>query len=156
MEWKNLRQVLDKCGEELKNEYKRNLEATGNVASGNLANNITYRVVIDDDSYDVILTLEDYFIYVENGRNPGKFPPVDAILSWIRIKPIIPRADDKGNLPTEDTLAFLIGRKIAKEGIKGNHMFEKTKETVYYQYKTMIEEAIEQDVVSMIEKEITI
>lgn len=156
MEWTNLYQVLNKYGAALKDAYKRNLEATGNVASGNLANNITYRVVIDDDSYDVILNLEDYFQYVENGRRPGKFPPPDAILSWIRMKPVIPTETYDGKLPTENSLAYLIGRKIAKEGIQGNHVFEKTKEDIIPEYQSMIEQAIEKDVVSMIEKEITI
>lgn len=52
---------------------------------------------------------EDYTEYLVNGREPGKFPPIDAIKQWI---------DDKGivsDIPVS-SLAFLIARKIANEG----------------------------------------
>lgn len=48
------------------------------------------------------------------GRRPGKQPPIQAIEKWL---------DDKGIRPIEarmsvSTLAYLIARKIAKEGTK--------------------------------------
>lgn len=46
------------------------------------------------------------------GRKPGKFPPISAILDWIREKGIKP-VDI-----TEKSLAFLIARSIAKKGTK--------------------------------------
>lgn len=46
-----------------------------------------------------------------NGRPPGKFPPISMIEKWIR---------DKNISPTDNisvsSLAFLIARKISKEG----------------------------------------
>ena len=53
-----------------------------------------------------------YSEYLESGRKPGGFPPIDSIIRWI---------NDKGIKPIEDnmkisTLAFLIARKIAKDG----------------------------------------
>lgn len=69
--------------------------------------------------------MEDYFKWAENGRGPGKFPPIEKIKEWIRIKPVLPRQINS-KLPTENQLAYLISRKIALEGTKGNHLFEKT------------------------------
>jgi hypothetical protein len=59
---------------------------------------------------------EDYWYYVDQGRNPGGFPPYkndrEGILHWVLTK--IPKQPD-----IKDTsLAFLIARKIAKKGTK--------------------------------------
>ena len=53
-----------------------------------------------------------YFIQQTVGRKPGKFPPIDDILDWIRAKKITPR-DPK---TTQRQLAFLFARKIAQSG----------------------------------------
>lgn len=53
-----------------------------------------------------------YFRQQKIGRRPGKFPPIDDILDWIRVKGIQPR-DSK---TTERQLAFLFARKIAQSG----------------------------------------
>lgn len=47
-----------------------------------------------------------------NGRAPGKFPPIGAIASWIIDKGIA-SLNDKISV---SSLAFLIARKIAREG----------------------------------------
>ena len=47
------------------------------------------------------------------GRRPGKFPPIAAIEKWIMDKGITL----EGKI-TASSLAFLIARKIAKEGTK--------------------------------------
>ncbi len=46
---------------------------------------------------------------LKHGRKPGKFPPIDEILNWIRAKRI------QADIP-ERSLAFLIARKIARQG----------------------------------------
>lgn len=53
-----------------------------------------------------------YFFQQKHGRRPGKFPPLDDILNWIREKGITPR----DNKTTERQLAFLFARKIAEKG----------------------------------------
>lgn len=50
-----------------------------------------------------------YFEFQRRGRRPGGFPPIDAILQWIKDKGIQADIPDK-------SLAFLIARKIAKKG----------------------------------------
>lgn len=53
----------------------------------------------------------DYIYYLVHGRRPGKFPPVDAMQSYVR---------DKLGLSAKEAnqAAFLIGRKISEEGTK--------------------------------------
>lgn len=67
-----------------------------------------------------------YFYQQKHGRKPGKFPPIDDILNWIRAKGIqpgmyqpTPKTGQKIPKPrqmTERQLAFLFAQKIAREG----------------------------------------
>lgn len=50
------------------------------------------------------------------GRKPGKFPNLLAIEQWIEAKGIVPRPDQNGKSISTKSLAYLIGRKIAREG----------------------------------------
>ena len=58
---------------------------------------------------------EDYTNQLVNGRRPGSFPPVADIKKWIIDKGIANNI--KGNISIS-SLAFLIARKIAREGTK--------------------------------------
>jgi hypothetical protein len=46
----------------------------------------------------ISLNLQDYWKYVEDGTRPH-FPPIEDILQWIKVKPVLPRKR-KGKLPT--------------------------------------------------------
>lgn len=105
-------------------QYKNNLVQTGD--SGKLADTARISVNIENNVYTIGINMEDYFQYAENGRGPGKMPPIENIKKWISVKPVLPTPMKNGKLPTENQLAFLIARKIGKQGTKGNHLFEKT------------------------------
>lgn len=107
------------------NSYKSTLENKGKRATGNLMNSIKGKVKISGKYIIVSLNLEDYWKYVEYGRKPGKFPPVNKIREWIRVKPILPQPSS-GRLPTVNQLAFLIGRSIARNGIKPTNALKQT------------------------------
>lgn len=150
IKFENLQRVLGEFAQELRNRYQDNLIRDNKIASGNLLNSIDYKVQYDDRAIWVELHLEDYYKWVENGRAPGKFPPPDKIMEWIRIKPIIP--DDRGGkLPTEQQLAFLIGRKIAEEGIEPGNQLHNAMDGIYPQFEEKIDEAIALDINDAIE-----
>lgn len=111
----------DNIAKQLLSDYKAAI-ATHN-ASGNLLSSLTAKVNFDDTKYEIVIEGADYGKYLEEGTKPH-FPPIEAILQWIRIKPILPQPYN-GKLPTEKQLAFLIGRKISKVGTEGTHLFEK-------------------------------
>lgn len=145
IKWDNLRRVLGEYGEALRNEYQDNLIRDGKIATGELLNSVEYTVEADDRSITLSLKLQDYYKWVEEGRQPGRFPPVDKILEWIRVKPILPD-ERNGKLPTEQQLAFLIGRKIAEEGIEGGHQLARARTTLAEEWEAKIDEAIALDV----------
>lgn len=109
---------IKQLASEFAQAYKQSLVADNKLASGSLTKNIKSRVKYDGKWLEIILSLEDYWKYVEYGRKPGKFPPIDKIRNWILIKPILPRPLSNGKLPTTNQLAYLISRKIATKGIK--------------------------------------
>lgn len=106
-------------------ELKNKLTANDSNASGTLAKSIR-GIVKQNGKYIVIsIQLEDYWKYIENGTKPH-WPPVDAIKKWISVKPILPRPLKSGKLPTDNQLAYLIGRKISKVGTKAKPFLKPT------------------------------
>lgn len=112
------RDVADK----LLADYKAGLEPHS--ASGNLLRSLMMNVIQDGAKFDIRLEGPLYGIFLENGTKPH-FPPIDKILEWVRIKPVLPRPMANGKLPTDKQLAFLIARKISKVGTIGTHLFDR-------------------------------
>ena len=52
--------------------------------------------------------------YLKHGRGPGKFPPVSAMLAYVRNK----RSVKIGKGQTENTVAYLTGKSIAEKGTR--------------------------------------
>ena len=104
---------------------KDRLADDNSIATGTLANSIKDIVKFDGKYLTVSIQLEDYWKWVENGRKAGKFPPIEKIKEWIKVKPVLPYTRGK-RLPNENQLAYLIGRKIAREGTRANPFLEPT------------------------------
>ena len=142
----HLTQVLEELGREVAEQYKNNLRESGHATQpDHLINTITTAVVVDDKAYRVTMQLNDYWKYLENGT-PPHWPPVDAIRSWIDYKPVLPRPGKDGRIPSPNQLAFLIGRKIAREGTEGTHDFEEARDETVARWEQRIREALVEDV----------
>ena len=137
--------------------YRATLRNDGKVATGRLSN---FSVDIDQDDrwFTIVFELEDYWKYVENGRAAGKFPPIDSIVQWIHVKPIIPKAYGR-KVPSTQQVAFMIGRKIANEGTKPTKALQNTLESglvsdledqlcdlILSQIETEVEDAINEEI----------
>ena len=125
MNFEDIDTALDSLMNEFQNAYASKLKATNHIASGNLSMNQKHHFVFDGRYYKIYLQLEDYWKYLENGTKPH-FPPVEKIAEWIRIKPVLPRPNAKGKLPTQKQLAFLIARSISIKGTKPTHTLQQT------------------------------
>lgn len=137
--------TLDEYAQKAEELYKRKLTDKGINASYKLLNSVETTVRRNDDEFTVTINLEDYWIYVENGRGPGKFPPIDKILEWIRVKPVIPYSDSRGRLPTEESLAFLISRKIARDGTEPKRVLAETITELNSIYLPKLQRALDDD-----------
>ena len=83
-------------------------------ASGKWASSLEVEVSGNGSITTARLLGEKYTKQLINGREPGKFPPLKAIEQWIKDKGIQGMARNI----SVSSLAFLIARKIAKEGTR--------------------------------------
>lgn len=143
LEFRHLQQTLQDYINEVKELYSDNIVREGHNASGDLIKSIKVILQKNNTSIEVSLSLNEYWKYLESGTRPH-WPPMDAILEWIRVKPVIP-VERNGNLPTEKQLAYLISRKIALEGTPETDLLKNTLETVNAKYDELISEAIDKD-----------
>lgn len=144
--WENLTEVLNEYAIELRNAYQDSLIRNDRIASGELLNSVEYIINKDNVSISVSLRLADYWKYCEWDTKPH-WPPVNKMLEYVKIKPVIPDRKYNGKLPTEQQLAYLIGRKISQEGTKGTNDLHNTVREMNDRYRAKIYEAIKKDVV---------
>lgn len=138
--------VMEEMAIAIRNEYQDNLIRNDRIASGDLLNNIEYEITRGDFTYTIYVKMKDYWYFVENGRKAGKMPPIDNILRWITVKPVLPRPNAEGKLPTPQQLAFLIARKIGEEGTEGTQDLRKATDTIWDTFEDRLYEAIDEDV----------
>ena len=146
IKWTHLTETLNLFADYFIETARQNLSNNGSNASYNLFDSFEKIVEVGDDYYSVKISLADYFKFVENGRGPGKFPPVDKIREWISVKPITPYPGKNGKIPSVEQLSFLIGRKIATEGTDPQPFFEPAKEDAISRFEEAINLAISEDI----------
>lgn len=114
------------------------IQKAGKKASGALINSIDSRVRSDAEVAYIELLANDYLEWVDKGRKPGKYPPIQSISNWCRLKGIEPKA------------AFPIAKSIYKFGIKPTNVIQKTTQemltspTFHRKYEDAFRENIEQ------------
>lgn len=142
-EFTNLKKALEDYMEAVSRVYKGKLQSDGHKATGKLIGSVKATVQIGSTQYTGELRLEDYWKYIEYGTKPH-WPPPQSLLKWIQAKPILPKAIN-GITPSQDQLAYLIGRKISKEGTKAGGELGDTIDEVNAIYRPIIEAAVEKD-----------
>lgn len=144
----NLQQILDDFTKDVAETYRSLLLRDGKNATGSLISSIkpmTPELV--DGTFECSLSLAPHWKYVENGRRPGKFPPIENILEWVKAKPELARPNrlDRKELAPKQ-LAFLVARKIATKGIQPGNQLEEAIDIVYARWKDRIDAAITADI----------
>lgn len=154
--WTETRKCLEEYAKTLVSRYRANLIDDDSFAYGNLYEHIEYKVAVGDWNFDVIITLEDYWKYVEYGRKAdGKMPPISAIEKWIEAKPITPQVQN-GRLPTVKQLAFLIARSIGVKGIPAKKGFQKAYDSLYEGFMEELRMNVARDLRDYVVKSISV
>ena len=146
MDTKNIEKYLNSFGKQVVNRAKANLgKAKG--GSTKLATTIKFEVVPDADGFVVKFYMADYGAFLDKGVSGNKKkqsyknyenkmqsspysyttkqPPADILSKWIKKKGIKGRDKKTGRFITNMSLAFIIGRKIKRDGIKSLSFFQK-------------------------------
>jgi hypothetical protein len=163
IEFGELQKVLADLANDIRDNYREHLEFNNRFTTERkLLNSVRTQVEVDDRAFEVTMSLEDYWKYVEegvqgseNGSSPFTNPGWKAypfILRWVQIKPVIPRPFANGRLPTPKQLGFLITRSIVEKGTQGSHDLEKVKEGVLPWYRERIATALGHDMTDYIRK----
>ena len=78
------------------------------LVNSNIYKTLSVKATNDGDLvFDIILN--DYLVYIENGRRKGaKMPPVEPIVDWAK----------KHGIPTDNSTIYLIRRAISRDGVK--------------------------------------
>lgn len=162
--FENTRRVLEEYGAAVVEAYRKEMDERGKNASGNLSRKLRFVVQSEDaglfgPAFAVDLTLPAYWYNVEYGRKPCPpskgWIPVDALLKWIRVKPVIPYPDKNGRIPTPRQLAFLINRAIndpnrrgtdpPRPGIAPTPVLQSAVDAVNARFDPLIKAAVFQD-----------
>lgn len=164
IEWITLKQVLEEYADYYIERAKENIINGGHHSSGNLENSMKKIIKIENNSFEVIIELADYYQYLENGTGPGHepdpraqyWPPIKAIRDWVTVKPILPEvitlAD--GTHPTQSQLPYVMQAIIHKYGTRATHVFSEAKKSVSEAFEDRIQEAICDDINRWINKEL--
>ena len=147
---KHTMKALNDFGQKIVENYKAELEAC-NYQDGQLYRTLSYSIKMDNSSWLISISLEEYWKYIEAGRRAGaKMPPVSAIENWIKVKQIIPHSmtlkSGKTVIPTIPQLSFLIARSIGRRGIAPKPLFKNSFEAAKKQFIQVIKDAITQDI----------
>ena len=102
------------------------LQQDNSIASGELDKSINFNIKSTQKKIELSITMLDYWGAVDGGRKAGKQPPIDKIKEWlsypnVRDKIRFGQNDSAFSESEKNSLAFLIARKIGRQGTKGNN-----------------------------------
>lgn len=166
-----IEKVLYQFGKKISADLQKGLAAQKKYASGALASSIKFQVIdLDNGLYNFQLSLADYYKWVDEGRKPGKFPPPAAIQKWLTYQSVIAKLGQNYPLASHlkagkrkhsgahqsisvssqsrlKSLAYLIGRKIAKKGIAPTNFYSAVvNENALLQLRKQLVKALKRDV----------
>ena len=110
--------TLNKLSRQLIDSMVNEIVARKRVASGDLNN--SFSADVSENSLGIRSSVE-YASNVDLGRRPGKFPNINKLQNWIRIRfGDGPYPNRSGGRPLRlKDLTYLIGRKIQNQGYVG-------------------------------------
>lgn len=152
LEYPHLAEVLREFSDYFRNDYEQRLIGHDRYATGELLESIRTEVRAEGTTYEVVVHLRDYWKYIEDDTRPH-FPPPDALLRWVQVKPTLPRPFIlNGKEVSPKSLAYLVGRKIARVGTKGTHDLADAKKTTMDTFKARVISALGHDLRDWIRK----
>jgi hypothetical protein len=98
------------------------------------------------DGAIVSIESNEYIVYVDKGRKPGRYAPTKALEAWVRQRGI---AADKKKVKA---IAFAINNKIKREGIKPRPILERAYSNGLPMYDKIIDNTLNNDLNNYLNK----
>jgi len=133
-------EIMDSLGTHLDGKIVDQLVSNGKVASATLLNSITHTVRETLKGIEVTGTMVSYGKYVNNGRKPGTFVPIQQLMDWIRLKGI------ENDLVKAKSIAIAISKTIKLKGIKPLPFIENAVTESLVEIDRRVEQASREDV----------
>lgn len=111
------------------------------LSRSDLYNTLQVKATNDGDLvFDIILN--DYLVYIENGRRKGaKMPPIEPIVKWAK----------KHGIPSDNSTIYLIRRAISREGVQKRPFMA----TVFEEIESKWDEHVAEDLFNKIITDLT-
>lgn len=129
----NVKNFLEQYGKSKLDEMIKILNSAGK-GDSNIIDSIDYEIEGDDIKF----IFPDYAKWVDEGRGPGKQPPLKKISDWTSRKGLPEKA------------AFPIARKIGREGIEPTNFMDPIRD--YADFIEGLEEATRKDIIENLQK----
>jgi hypothetical protein len=129
-----LQKALQEAGALMVKTLQQELRRSGKVATGNLVKSISFKI----SGNSITLSGLPYLKWVDEGRKPGKMPPVSKILPWVRVKKITFSGK------TQEQTAWGIAKSIGKKGIKATGVIASTRKKTSKQVSKIISKGLSQ------------
>ena len=147
MNWNNLKKCLEEYSMYLLQAARNNMPTYYE-----LKDNIKFVMNVNGNFYEIIFNAPAYWEYANDGRGPGKRPPISVIAEWIERRNITPECRN-GKTPKPKQLPYMIANAIARDGTKfhgptGLHFLEKSIDEQKAYWDERISEAISNDIIA--------
>lgn len=128
-----LNPALNELGRQIVLSMQNTLQQKGINATGNLSRSIKYQVVGSGDDLQLQISFDEYGDYIDSGRKGAtrggpRQSWAEKIIPWARAKGISPRQGI-----SYKTMAFLIARKINRQGYKAKPWIDQSISSVLNQ-----------------------
>jgi len=168
----NVERYLNSFGKQVVNRAKGNLQKAkggGTALEGTIRFEVVQTGTLSAPEFTVQFYMSAYGKYIDKGvsgtkvkqkykdylgkviASPYKYttkqPPPDILAKWIKKKGLKGRDEKTGRFISHKSLAFIIGRKIKRDGIKSLAFFQKPLGLGMKQYSAGLAEALAKDII---------
>jgi hypothetical protein len=173
MKTENIERYLESFGKQVVNRTKGNIQKAKGGGT-DLEKSIRFEIITDKDGFTVNFYMADYGTFVDKGvsgnKNPQVFkdykdkvikspykyttkqPPPNILAKWISKKRIKGRDKKTGRFISNLSLAYIIGRKIKRDGIKGLSFFQKPLGLGLKQFGKDLLKNVKEDIIDTLNK----
>ena len=174
MKTQNIERYLNSFGKYIVQQSRTNLTKGKKNVNKSLYNSIKFKVSTDANGFSVKFYMNSYGTFVDKGvsgneqkqsykdytgktsSSPYKYknkqPPSGILAKWISKKGIKGRDKKSGRFISHKSLAFIIGRKIKRDGIQGISFFQKPLGLEMKNFASQVAKAVKEDILNNLEK----